>query len=683
MSKKNFAEVVIGVPIEGPFHYSIPDDILNKIEVGMRVWVPFKNRKAVGYVVGFVDSPKVAIVKDIEEVIDEEPIISSAMLTLTRWAADYYCASWGEVLEAAIPGGLKKGKAKIRTLLEKESVREGPCGAESLTKLQEGCQINFGQDRFSLNPEQEEALSRIVKAVDKGLFKPFLLHGITGSGKTEIYLRAIRHTLTLGRTSIILVPEISLTPQITEIFKERFGDIVAIFHSSLSDGERFIQWKRILKGHARIVVGARSGIFAPVSNLGLVVVDEEHENTYKQEDSPKYNARDIAVIRAKFSNSVVILGSATPSLESYYNAVKGKYELIRLTERVDGKLLPKVNIVDMREEIMERRFNAILSRRLSREITDALNEKRQVILFLNRRGFSTFVHCKRCGLVLKCKHCSVTLTYHSDIRKAICHYCNFSIDPPQVCPACNNNYMRYFGIGTEKVESEIARLFPCARVARMDTDTTTRKGAHKKILDDFKNRKTDILVGTQMIAKGLDFPNVALVGVISADTALNFPHFRSCERTFSLLTQVAGRAGRGEGTGKVIIQTYAPMQYAIVSASRHDYMEFYRQEIVFRKELKFPPFTHLVNIVLRAKREDRVIKAASSLADSLRTQGAKKGIEVVGPAPLPVQKVRGEFRWSILLKGANTSELHTILKNMPNRYNRIEGVALSIDIDPK
>lgn len=668
MNKKRFAEVVVGLPVEGPFHYSIPHDILNKVEAGMRVWVPFKNRRVVGYVVGFVDRPKVSRVKEIEKIIDEEPIINNEMLTFTRWVADYYCASWGGVLEAAVPGGLKKGKTHIRTSPAKpgEDYKTGP-----------------RQERFSLNSQQEGALGKIVKAMDEGKFKPFLLHGVTGSGKTEIYLRAIAHALTLGRSSIVLVPEISLTPQMMDIFKERFGDIVAILHSSLSDGERFVQWRSILNGSAKIVLGARSGIFAPVKNLGLLVVDEEHENTYKQEDTPKYSARDIAVVRAKFADSVIILGSATPSLESYYNAVKGKYELITLTERVDGKLLPKVNIVDMKGELLEKRSFAIVSRILAKEITDALNQKKQVILFLNRRGFSTFVQCRKCGFVLTCKHCSVTLTYHFDSKKATCHYCNFRIEPPKVCPACNSNNIGYFGAGTEKVESEIARLFPCAKVARMDSDTTTRKGSHKKILDDFKNRKIDILIGTQMIAKGLDFPNVVLVGVISADTALNFPSFRSSERTFSLLTQVAGRAGRGEEIGKVIVQTYAPGQYAITGASRHDYMEFYRQEIEFRKELRFPPFTHLVSLIFRSKAENRVIKAASSLADSLRNKGRKDGVEVVGPAPLPVPRVKGEFRWAVLLKGNKPSELHAILKGVLNKPGRIAGVSLSIDVDPK
>ena len=674
MTRAKYAQVVLGLPVDRAFTYSIPDNLRKSIQVGQRVEVPFGRRLEIGYVVGFLNKTPIKKIKPLKTVIDREPLLDRQMLKLTRRVADYCYASWGEVIEAAHPASVRKRKRPnvLRHCEEPEATKQ------SATSLS-----HFARPH-SLSAQQMRVLNLITKSIKRREHQVFLLHGITASGKTEVYLQAIACALVQGTSSIVLVPEISLTPQTVERFKARFGERVALMHSRLKASERASQWQLIKNGQAQIVIGARSAVFAPVKDLGLIVVDEEHETTYKQKDtSPRYHAREVAVLRAKLAKATVILGSATPSLESFYNAKKGEIKLLSLPERVTKRDLPEVSIIDMRREItMRRRRVNILSRALEVRIRQILHKGEQAILFLNRRGFSTFINCTKCGYVAKCKRCNVSLTYHYATKTLICHYCNYSIEPPAICPECNSTYLSYFGLGTEKVESELHRLFPRARIGRMDTDAMSRRDAHARILSDFKEGKIDVLVGTQMVAKGLDFPRVSLVGVVSADTALNLPDFRSGERTFNLLTQVGGRSGRGEAEGKVIIQTYVPENYAVTASTRHDYLQFYRREIKGRKALGLPPFVHLVNLNLRSRNQKRAQDAAEELSIRLKKKRPAKAIQVLGPAPAVIAKIRGNFHWNVLLKGRRTQDLVKLLRRVLKDSKRYKGIRLSVDVDP-
>lgn len=663
-TKHDFAEIAVALPLDRTFHYRIPKSMKNKIEIGKRVWVEFRNEDKIGYVVGFAKLPEVKDVKPVKSMIDKEPIISPGMLELCRWMSRTYLSSLGEAINATVPGVLKKGKISVRP----------PSGEEE--------DLPPASLPLSLTVEQKKALKNVLLKIEKKCHTAFLLHGITASGKTEVYLQAIKSVLARGRASIVLVPEIALTPQTVERFMSRFGNHVAVVHSALTGSMRYREWKRIKEGEAKIVVGARSAIFSPVKNLGLIIVDEEHETSYKQEDTPRYHARDVALMRGMLSNCPVILGSATPSLESYYLATAKKLELVELTKRIDERNLPKVKIVDMRMELATRKKLVMFSKVLIDSIQAALDKVQQVMIFLNRRGFSTYVNCKKCGLVLKCGKCDSVLVYHYASKSMVCHYCNFRKPPPDICPKCNSSYMKYFGIGTEKVESEIARLFPGARIARMDTDATSKRGSHGRILGEFKKHNIDILIGTQMIAKGLDFPKVTLVGAVNADVTLNLPDFRASERTFNLLTQVAGRAGRGEKGGEVIVQTYAPEHYAILAASKHDYAKFYTEEIKSRKELSFPPFTHIIRLTCRSRNEKEATDSSHRLKDFLAGKLQKKDIEIVGPAPATISKVRGFFRWNVLLKSKNRSIMCEVLRKALRGYRKPRGVFLAVDVDP-
>jgi primosomal protein N' (replication factor Y) len=528
--------------------------------------------------------------------------------------------------------------------------------------------------------EQGKALEEIVESIDKNEARTFLLHGITASGKTEVYLQAIDIVLQKGKQAIMLVPEIALTPQTIERFVSRFGQRVAVIHSHLTPAKRFLEWKKIKDGKADIVVGARSAIFAPMSKLGLIIIDEEHETTYKQDDVPRYHARDVAEERSRLNKCPLILGSATPSLESYYKAKHGDYKLIRLTRRIEDRLLPKMKIVDMRMELATRKRITVFSKVLLDAIDKALKAGKQVIIFLNRRGFSTFINCKKCGFVMKCRRCDAVMVYHFEEKKLVCHYCNYHQPPPDICPKCKSGYIRYFGLGTEKVESEMSHAFSDIKIARMDSDTTSKKGSHDKILSRFKSGEVKMLVGTQMIAKGLDFPQVTLVGVVSADVTLNIPDFRSSERTFNLLTQVGGRAGRGEDGGEVIVQTYTPDHYAILAAAKHDYDKFYEEEIVSRKELLFPPFTNLVKVVVRARNEEFTHQTADELAEAIRAED--KDAMFSGPAPAPMARVRGYFRYNILMKGKDKAAMCALLKKVLGSFRKPHGVLIAVDVDP-
>jgi primosomal protein N' (replication factor Y) len=549
------------------------------------------------------------------------------------------------------------------------------------------CSLTPDEDaRPKLTPKQAKALEIINNAIDSLRFSPFLLYGITGSGKTEIYLRAIEKVVEMGREAIVLVPEISLTPQLIGRFLNRFGGRVATLHSGLSRGERYDEWRRIRDGKANIVIGARSAIFAPFQRLGMIIVDEEHETSYKQEEKLRYNARDLAVVRAKLCDAVLILGSATPSLETYHNAVVVKFHLLKLDERIDGKPLPTVEIVDMRTEKAK---GVILSQKLRNGLSENLATGGQTLLFLNRRGFANFIQCPDCGFVFKCPNCSVSLTHHFRAKKLICHYCNYGIMIPDFCPKCQGYEIRPLGIGTEGVEDEIRKVFPGATVDRMDRDTTRQRRSHQRILKKLESGETNILVGTQMIAKGHDFPNVTLVGVICADFSLNLPDFRSSERTFQLLTQVAGRAGRGMNPGKVIIQTFNPDHYSIQMAREQDFGEFYQEEAPFRKELDYPPFSRLINLRIEGSNQKRSIKAAQEMGECgrrmLKARPDGRGIEILGPSPAPLVKLKGKYRYHMLIKGKRANPLHRFVEELSEKMKKQwagRGINLTIDVDP-
>jgi primosomal protein N' (replication factor Y) len=555
---------------------------------------------------------------------------------------------------------------------------------------------------LSLVESQAKALEMIKSEIDSGKFSTILLHGVTGSGKTEVYLQAIEYLLTKNQSQgsgmqrekpdsphefskkqvIFLVPEISLTPLLVNRFLSRFGDRIAILHSRLSSGERVDQWQRIRKGEIDIVLGARSAIFAPVPKLGLVIVDEEHDPSYKQDSVPRYNGRDVAIMRAKIENAPAVLGSATPSLESFYNAQQGKYKIISLTERIDRRELPRVYILDMRKT--PREANRIFSSELERAIESRLKRKEQTLLFLNRRGFATFFLCRECGFVYYCPRCSVTLTYHVPIERLLCHYCDFSRVAPRLCPACSGSEVGYYGVGTQKVEKEVRLLFPHARVARMDRDTMTQKESHRDILTRFENREIDILIGTQMIAKGHDFPYVTLVGIISAETMLHLPDFRASERTFQLLTQVAGRAGRGSLPGEVLVQTFTPSHYAILTAQTHDYLKFYEKEIQFRQQLRYPPFSRVVNIILQGTDKEFTEILAKKLAGHLRIQKPEE-IILLGPTAAALAKLKGKYRYQILLKSPGSGTLRTFVGEGIEAFRKVESlrdVRITVDVDP-
>ena len=534
----------------------------------------------------------------------------------------------------------------------------------------------------TLNPHQLEAYQQIESALSSGKFQAFLLEGVTGSGKTEVYLKSIDATIALGRSALLLVPEIALTPAVAGQFYHRFGDRVAILHSAFHDAERAEQWRRIRSGLATVVVGTRSGVFAPVQNLGLVVIDEEHDASYKQQETPRYNGRDVAIVRARESGAVVVLGSATPSLESRYNAERGKYSLLRLPERIEQRPMPDVEVIDMRQEFLETRKLAIFSRRLMETIAERLKSGEQTMLLLNRRGFSSFVACRACGERLECVNCAVTLTYHRRDRRMLCHYCNYAQKVPSVCPKCGSEYLNFIGTGSEKVEEELHRDFPEARIARMDRDTVSGKRHFESILHGFREGSFDILVGTQMIAKGHDIPNVTLVGIVSADVGLGLPDFRAAERTFQLLTQAAGRAGRGNLPGIVLIQTINPEHYAVRLASEQNYEGFYQKEIQFRNLMRYPPFAALANVLVRSQKQEDALAMSSELGRML--DPAPEGIKVLGPAEAPVPKLKSEFRYQLLLKAADRRVLNETLRDLQRfaHEQKWPATALVIDVDP-
>ena len=541
---------------------------------------------------------------------------------------------------------------------------------------------------LNLNSEQHESLRQIKAVMDEGNTNTFLLNGVTGSGKTEVYLQAIAHALGNNKGAIVLVPEISLTPQTVERFKARFSSgplqtLVAVLHSHLSTGERHDEWHKIRQGRAKIVIGARSAIFAPVEPLGLIIVDEEHEYSYKQEEAPRYHARDVAVLRGQREGAPVVLGSATPSLESYYNVKRNKYTLLELTHRVDDKRMPIVRVIDMRTEHRKDKGTPIFSQRLKDAIHARLENNEQTILFLNRRGFATSMQCHDCGFVAECPNCSLSLTYHRREQVIRCHICGHSTRAPLECPECRSRQIRFHGLGTEKVEDVLGKLFPNAAICRMDSDALKRKDDYRRILGDFGRGKIDILVGTQMIAKGLHFPRVTLVGIVYADTGLHLADFRAGERTFQLLTQVAGRAGRGDVEGEVIVQSFTPFHPAIQFARRHDFEGFYEEEMEFREQLQYPPYTRAAMLTLRGRNEEKVSFSADHLKKIVgKTSSKIKDLIIAGPAPAPLLRAESFYRYQIMLRTGQMTVLSRMLEGVTTSLTLPNGVTLTVDIDP-
>ncbi|HEX8296075.1 MAG TPA: primosomal protein N' [Chthoniobacteraceae bacterium] len=739
-----FARVLVDDSAGNSFIYEVPEAAAASLQPGSRVRVPVRTRTALATVLDLLDEADVPGVRLISSVVSAEPILSPLLLRLGAWIADYYCCSIEAAMKGILPQVIRKAevghKIRLTARLARDIPEEeltalrnkAPLQAAALdfllqagepvlvSKLTEACDAThqvvqalvrkgllitdsakverdpFEKESFvagaalELNPEQIEVFARVRAAIDflpaaeenaAQAPRPILLHGVTGSGKTEIYLQAIQLVLARGQSAIMLVPEISLTPQTVERFKSRFAATqheVAVLHSHLSEGERHDEWHKIREGRARIVIGARSAIFAPCTDLGLIVVDEEHENSYKQEETPRYHGRDLAVVRAAMEKCAVLLGSATPSLESFHNASEGKYELIRLRGRVDDKKMPYIRVIDLRME--SKKHGAILSERLITAVNQRLTKREQTILFLNRRGFSTSLICPKCGHVCECPNCSVALTFHRAVARIVCHICGHQAVAPSKCPECADPAIRYSGTGTEKVEDVVSKLFPKAIVKRMDADAMQRRDAYRETLGAFRTGKIDILVGTQMIAKGLHFPNVTLVGIINADLGLHLPDFRAGERTFQLLTQVAGRAGRGDVEGEVFVQSFTPFSPSIQFARHHDFDGFWEQEIEFRRQWDYPPFTHLVLIVIRSAHETRGRFSAETLHRRLQ-EVLPPGTTLSEPAPAPLEKSHGNFRFHLMLRTRAILRLSRQLRGVLEKLTFPEDVFVTVDVD--
>ena len=737
--KLKIARILVDLSLDKYYDYLVPKQLEDKIFVGSHVNAPFgkgKGRLIYGCVVAFLkksDYPYESL-KHIESVYAKRPQIPESLLKLGQWMAEYYCCSKEQAIRALLPGAVRSGKITQKNIMYvylpdakkaseylfgEKKVSKGqeavikyllqrPDITLSLLKKEEGVtdsaistlaekEILIKEKRKVLRdpfeddeilPEQKPNLTdeqkvvcEKIKEMIEGKSKYFtgLLYGVTGSGKTEVYLRAITEVLKQGKESIVLVPEISLTPQTTERFRGRFGDLVSVLHSGLSDGERFDEWNKVYEGKVKIVVGARSALFAPFRNLGLIVVDEEHENSYKQDEAPRYNARDVAVMRGFMEKAVVLLGTATPSLESFYNSEKDKYQLLKLTKRIDDQIMPKVMTVDMRAEASDQ-GRPIYSKDLAGAIYARLVKGEQTIIFLNRRGFATHMSCPHCGFVANCPECSVDYTFHRYKDCLSCHICGSIIQAPQNCPNCSAPDIKYSGVGTEKIEDVTRKLFPSARIARMDSDTMTHKKSYEKVLLSFKKGEIDILIGTQMIAKGLDFPRVTLVGIINADTALHLPDFRASERTFQLLTQVAGRAGRGLISGEVYIQTYTPLNTAIQYAVEHDYDSFYKEEIDIRKQLLYPPEGHLIIVRFSGENEEKVLEKAEIFAEKLSSID-DENIMISPVCPAPISKMKNKYRFMFMMRGKIGKKLKRYMTDLVFQELKSKDVHVYLDID--
>tara|TARA_B100000609_G_scaffold188626_1_gene174957 strand:- start:447 stop:2765 length:2319 start_codon:yes stop_codon:yes gene_type:complete len=743
------ARVTLDVAVRREFDYLVPEELEPSVHEGTRVKVPFGPREVMGVVTAVLDESPHGNLREVIKTVGGQALVTPPILRLVRWIADYYCCAPEIAMKAVLPDAVRKEEEGWRerlyvralpqhgeppkltkrqedlwTIVEEwrelplqELVRLAGTTSATIRKLEDKGLVSIAQQiserdpyakehilptqPLELNAQQATALESIVDSMerlakrDDDEAKPvgdnvFLLHGVTGSGKTEVYLQAIAHALGQGKGAIVLVPEISLTPQTVERFKARFSQgpqqtLVAVLHSHLSAGERHDEWHKIRQGRARIVIGARSAVFAPVEPLGLVIVDEEHEHSYKQEEAPRYNARDLAVVRGQQEGAAVVLGSATPCMESYHNVQRKKYGLLSLTERVDNIQMPIVRVIDMRSAARKEKGVGIFSPQLREAILQRLEKNEQVMLFLNRRGWSSSLQCPECGFVAECPNCSVSLTYHRAAQQLMCHICGHIEAAPKKCPEtkCGNVAIRFSGLGTEKVEAALEKGFPSARVKRMDSDTLKRKEDYRRILGDFRTGKIDILVGTQMIAKGLHFPNVTLVGIIHADLSLHIPDFRAGERTFQLLTQVAGRAGRGEVEGEVYVQSFTPFHPAIQYARRHDYIGFYDQEFEFRQQLNYPPVGRVALLTLRGRSEDRVKFVADHLRREMDTVAKELGeVVVAGPAPAPLLRAENFYRYQIMLRTSRMPQLSRKLSALRETFQIPEDLRLVIDIDP-
>lgn len=706
--------------IDRVFDYSVPDCFLDKIKLGIRVKVPFGKMELEGFVVEIKGSSDVEI-KDILDVIDDEAILNSELLELGKKMQEATLATLISCYQIMLPKALKAkngqvinkkfdtyyylnkdivcyGKLSasqekiINLCMEKEFVLRKELVDISLSSLNTLIKKNILLEkklehyRLSYN-EKIEAKKELTNdqklVVDEVLantgYFPYLLFGVTGSGKTEVYMELIEDSLNKGKTSIVLVPEISLTPQMVLRFQKRFGDNIAAIHSALSDGEKYDEWRRIVSGEAKIVIGARSAIFAPLNNIGMIIIDEEHSDSYKQDDSnPRYNAKDIALLRGKYHNCPVIMGSATPSLEVFARAKKGVFKLLELPNRINGKSLPKINIIDMNEMISKTKGH--FSPVLLEAINDRLLKNEQIILLLNRRGYSSFVTCKNCGYTFKCPNCDITLTYHKSSRTLRCHYCGYGTKVYDTCPECHEKSINDLGVGTEKVEEELNKLFPESKILRMDFDTTSRKGMHEKMIKDFKNREYDILLGTQIVSKGLDFDNVTLVGVINADTSLNIPDFRSSETTFSLLAQVAGRAGRSDKEGEVVIQTFNPEHYAIQYTKRHDYLGFYNKEMSIRRELKYPPYYYICYVKISGKDNKYIYEESLKITKLFHNKLIN--MIILGPSPCTIFKLNNIYRYGIILKYKSDEGLREVLNKVIEHYKDNRNIKIDVNFNP-
>ena len=785
-----YLEVALPLPVRHGFTYKMPAELQGTAKLGARVVVPFGKRSFTGYIIGFPKrlpadgSLSPDQVRAITSLEDEEPLITPEIFELSRWAADHYLASWGEMLKASLPAGInvtvdrsvsitERGRLELRQLkrqgtvkhrllsllsesdsvLQSELLKDAGRSAagvlrelikagfaasaettveakvkpkrrkavrllsndaeaegslpEQHRKVLSALRENGGEMFFSdllersgvssspvttlakkgsleifigeeirdpltgyveakppeltLTPDQSTALNRITAALSGETFKAFLLHGVTGSGKTEVYIRAMRKALDEGLSSLMLVPEIALTPVFSRRLRDAFGDKVAILHSNLSAGERFDEWRRIRSGEARIVIGTRSAVFAPLADPGLIIVDEEHDASYRQNESPFYHGRDVAVMRAHRAGAVVVLGSATPSLESFNNAHIGKYEYLRMPERIGGRPLAEVELIDMREVFKRAGKDVVISPKLAEAIEETHRRGEQTMMLLNRRGFSSFVLCRSCGESLRCKNCDITLTYHKSGSRLVCHYCSYTTDPPSVCPFCESEYLYFIGQGTEQIEELLRKQFPQLRIARVDRDTMKRKGELDRTLLAFDRGELDLLVGTQILAKGHDFHNVTLVGVVSVDNGLGLPDYHAAERTFQLLTQVAGRAGRGSLAGRVLIQTYHPEHYALQRASKQDFDGFFEEEMRYRERLGYPPYCVVASIMAKHRDRPYAMRTAEILRRSLDKANAKKDVRILGPAEASIARIKNEWRIQTILKSPNRKLLRELI----------------------
>lgn len=705
------------------FIYKIPEELKDKIKVGIKVYVPFGKMEVFGFVMEIVNSNDTEYdAKEIIRIDNEELVLSKELMDVGKYLSSITLCTLITAYQTMLPSSLKIKKQEhnydkfdeylvltdklkameyickyprrmaqikaINNILEVGKLNKKEVSSEIVKALEENgiitiekvgkYRINKGSDEIvkkTLTEDQE----KVYKSVDFNKYDTYLLYGVTGSGKTEVYIKWIEKCISEGKTAIMLVPEIGLTTQIAKRFYEAFGSDVAIFHSSLSEGEKYDEYLKILRGEVHVVVGTRSAIFVPLKNLGIIIIDEEDSSSYKQDNNPRYHVRDMAIYRGKYNNIPVVLGSATPTLESKARADKGVYKLLKLSNRVGNAKLPIIHVIDMEGEMKKR--NLIFSDFLQNKIREKLSRKEQVILLLNRRGFSTFITCSNCGYTYKCPSCDITLTFHKSTNNLICHYCGYQKKKDEVCPECHEASLNYYGLGTEKLEEKIKEMYPDARVVRMDQDTTRNKGSHEKIIGEFKEYKYDILLGTQMISKGLDFPKVTLVGVINADASLNIPDYRSSEVTYSLLSQVAGRAGRSEMPGEVIIQTFNPDNYVIECVKSNNYDKFYLQEMNFRKKLKYPPYYYLVGIKVIGKVYEKTIEDARKVKKYLDDNLNKETI-VLGPTTASVFRFNNEYRMQIIIKYKFDDKLMATLKDLDNIFSGNKDNYLEIDFNP-